>query len=91
MGKIEKAQEYYETFERLKYNEDFIEFKKVVDRELERLDSLIHDPADKEEMWVNSLVYKKLKILFDIWFDNAENEAKQIRTKIAKRKNRKDT
>lgn len=83
---LEKAKDYYETFERLKYNEDFVEFKKVVDREMERLSESILTSTDKDQAHIDIQVYKKLKILFDVWFDNAEKEAKQMRKKISKRK-----
>ena len=86
MSNIKNAKEYYESFERLKYNEDFIELKKVVDQELTRIDEKIKSATDKDEAFVDIQVYKKLKILFDVWFDNAEMQAKDIRKKIGKRK-----
>lgn len=89
---IKLAKEFYETFERLKYNEDFIVFKeKVVDPELIRLKDKILSSADlnseekQRELATDVMLYQKLDTMFNLFFNVAEDQAKHVRKIIGRR------
>lgn len=94
---LELAKESYESFERLKYNDDFIKFQneQIKPRLAGYLGKAVNQKNLKTkegqlEASVNLLVYKELNSLYLTFFETAEREAINIRNILGKRKKKKE-
>lgn len=87
MDHLSKAIEHYEALERLRHDEDFNIFKKLVDDRLANLDIKIHEATD-DSVLVDIQVHKELTKMYTDWFVTAENEAKRMRTLIKEREDK---
>ena len=83
------AKEFYETFERLKYNEDFIKFREeLVEKELSKLADkiLMNDTVNAQDEILSDIrLYQRTLAQYETFFDVSEDQAKQIRKTIKQR------
>lgn len=88
---IKVAQEFYETYERLKYHDDFVKFKEnIVFPRIDLLaDEILNHPvateADRICLVTDVLLYKKLEALFITFFTTAEDQSVLLRKTQNKR------